>query len=135
MKVFLVGMMGSGKSTIGKLLSNILGYKFIDMNEGIEKSEGKRIKDIFKQRGKEYFRKLEKKLLKRVVEMQGDLVVATGGGVIKDQENREILKEHKTISLMVEPEELLKRIEGNDRPLPERGKEKIFDLETTREVL
>ncbi|RKX48867.1 MAG: 3-dehydroquinate dehydratase, partial [Thermotogae bacterium] len=133
MKVFLVGMMGSGKSTIGKLLSNILGYRFIDMDEEVEKSEGKRIRDIFKRRGEEYFRKLEKKLLKEISRRRENLIVATGGGVIKDQENRKILKEHKTIFLMVEPGELLKRVKVNNRPLLSEGKNRIFDIWKQRE--
>jgi len=132
-KVFLVGMMGSGKSTIGKLLSNILGYRFIDMDEEIEKSEGRRIRDIFKRRGEKYFRKLEKKLLKEISRRRENLIVATGGGVIKDQENREILKEHKTIFLMVEPGELLKRVKVDDRPLLSEGKNRIFDIWKQRE--
>ncbi|RKX52762.1 MAG: 3-dehydroquinate dehydratase, partial [Thermotoga sp.] len=133
MKVFLVGMMGSGKSTIGKLLSNILGYRFIDMDEEIEKSEGRRIRDIFKRRGEKYFRKLEKKLLKEISRRRENLIVATGGGVIKDQENRKILKEHKTIFLMVEPGELLKRVKVDNRPLLSEGKNRIFDIWKQRE--
>lgn len=128
MKIFLIGMMGSGKSTVGKFLSNVLGYKFIDMDEEIEKSEGKKIKDIFKQYGEKFFRKLEKDLLKKIVKMPEDLVVATGGGVIKERENREILKNHKTIFLKMEPEELIRRVKEENRPLLDNKKDKILDI-------
>ena len=135
MKIFLVGMMGSGKSTIGKHLSRVLGFEFVDMDEEIERAEGKRIEDIFKQHGEGYFRVLEKRLLKKILKRSGNMVVATGGGVVLDPENRKALKDHKTIFLMVDPGELLKRVRRDNRPLLSGGKKKIFEIWKKRESL
>ena len=84
--VVLVGMPGSGKSTVGRELARILGREFIDTDLEIEKREGCSIPTIFKDKGEQYFRKLESQVV-RDVGLTVNKVIATGGGVVKDPEN------------------------------------------------
>lgn len=79
-KYFLVGMPGSGKSTIGRFLAQKLGLPFIDLDEVIVRVEGQEITDIFKLKGEDYFRKLETRCLTNQIKLKGGFVLATGGG-------------------------------------------------------
>jgi shikimate kinase (EC 2.7.1.71) len=79
-RIFLVGFMCSGKSTVGKLLADKLGYTFWDIDQLIEEREGKSIEEIFKDKGEEYFRSLEMKVLEEFLEKE-KVVVSTGGGL------------------------------------------------------
>lgn len=80
MKIVLVGYMGSGKSTIGRLLAKKLKYVFIDLDEYIESSERSDIATIFEKKGEIYFRKKEFVYLKEILETKDDFVLSTGGG-------------------------------------------------------
>ena len=80
MKIVLVGYMGSGKSTVGKLLAAKRNLKFIDLDAYIEAAEGENIPHIFKNKGEIYFRKKEFKYLEEVLSQQNNLVLSTGGG-------------------------------------------------------
>ena len=80
MKVFLVGPMGTGKSTTGRNLSEKLNYDFYDTDKLIEKAEGRKIKDIFEQDGEDYFRQKESKALSETKTLE-KAVIATGGGI------------------------------------------------------
>lgn len=79
MKYFLVGFMGSGKSTIGKLLSEKLNIKYFDLDDVIQKQENKSISEIFSIKGEGYFRILEKKYLKKLM-IKDEFIISTGGG-------------------------------------------------------
>ncbi|HIC97788.1 MAG TPA: shikimate kinase, partial [Aquificaceae bacterium] len=79
-RVFLVGFMGSGKTTVGGIVARRLGWEFLDTDEEIEKKEGMSVKDIFTRKGELYFRKLELEVLKEVSGRES-VVVATGGGL------------------------------------------------------
>ncbi|MCI5851357.1 MAG: shikimate kinase, partial [Sutterellaceae bacterium] len=79
--VYLIGMMGAGKSTVGKMLSQRLGWDFIDMDREIERREGRTIPEIFASDGEAGFRQLESGLLEELSRRLG-LVVATGGGAV-----------------------------------------------------
>lgn len=72
--------MGSGKTHWGKLLSEKLNYKFIDLDAAIEKEENKTITEIFETEGEEYFREAEKKMLEHLIENNDDIIISTGGG-------------------------------------------------------
>jgi Shikimate kinase len=79
-RIFLVGFMCSGKSTVGKLLADRLGYTFWDIDQVIEEREGKSIEEIFRDEGEGYFRSLERKVLEEFLEKER-IVVSTGGGL------------------------------------------------------
>ncbi len=79
MLIYLLGYMGSGKSTLGKKLSTAMGYSFADLDKMIEQSENKHIPEIFEQFGEPYFRKAEQQILHKTFELK-NTVIATGGG-------------------------------------------------------
>lgn len=117
MNIFLVGPMGSGKSSLGKKLAKRLDKKFIDTDKEIEKKESKTINEIFENNGENYFRKKEKEFLINIPDNL-NLVIATGGGIVLDQENRKKLKENKVIFLNASVERQSKRTSKSDkRPL------------------
>ena len=96
MKIFLIGPMGSGKSTIGKVLSESLEYDFYDTDKLVEKVVGKKIKEIFEQNGEQYFRLKESEELDKTRKLK-NAVIATGGGIIENEKNRLFLKEEKKV--------------------------------------
>ena len=94
--LYLVGFMGSGKSAVGRLLADELGWSFADSDEDIEKAQGVSIAEIFDTRGEQEFRVLEREALRkriRDVECGKPLVLALGGGAFVDPENRKLLEE------------------------------------------
>ena len=116
LRIYLIGMMGSGKSTLGKELSKRLGYKFIDMDHYIEEKCCKFIDEIFRDYGEEWFRAFETNTLKEFLEMD-DVVIATGGGVIKNKKHKKLM-DGKCIYLSVPVEILEERLAFDDtRPL------------------
>ena len=84
MKVFLVGPMGTGKSTTGRNLSEKLDFDFYDIDKLIEKVEGRKIKDIFEQDGEDYFRQKESEALSETKILR-NVVIATGGGIVEKE--------------------------------------------------
>ena len=116
MRIYLIGMMGSGKSTLGKELSKRLGYKFIDMDHYIEEKCCKFIDEIFRDYGEEWFRAFETNTLKEFLEMD-DVIIATGGGVIKNKKHKKLM-DGKCIYSSVPVEILEERLAFDDtRPL------------------
>lgn len=116
--IYLVGFMGTGKTTVGRLLARRKKCHFVDLDDLIELKEKRRILDIFAQSGEPYFRKKEKEALKEVAKEKG-FIVACGGGVVMDKENIGIMKDSGTlICLSAQPEVILKRTQGfGHRPL------------------
>ena len=116
--IILVGFMGTGKTTVGKLLAGKLGYEFIDIDEEIEKEQGVAIAHIFSELGEPYFRLLERDKLKELVGREG-VIVSAGGGVVLDPRNVEDLKRAGTlVCLSASPEVIMKRVGGStNRPL------------------
>ena len=116
MNIALIGMMGSGKTTLGKELAKRLGYKFIDMDLYIENETGMIINDIFAKYGEAWFREYERKVLKDFFNMD-NLIIATGGGIIKNKDNKNLI-DGKCIYLSVPLEVLEKRLQNDTtRPL------------------
>ncbi|MCX7763046.1 MAG: shikimate kinase [Candidatus Kryptonium sp.] len=111
--------MASGKSTIGPLLAEKIGYDFLDIDELIENIEGKSIVDIFQEKGEIYFRNIERKILIETVLRLSKFVVALGGGTITFADNLYLVKESGIlIYLKARPEVLLQRVKyKTDRPL------------------
>jgi shikimate kinase len=115
--VFLLGMMGAGKTTVGNLLAAELGYRFFDTDDLIEKVAGKTIKEIFADDGEESFRELEGLVLSDL-SAYTRLVVATGGGIILRQMNWSYLRHGLVIWLDVSVELLVERLQNDTtRPL------------------
>lgn len=121
MKVFLIGLPGSGKSTLGKQLANSLLIPFIDLDIAIEKSEKRKISEIFKESGEDYFRKIESEILIKWIQSDTDYIMATGGGTPCFYTNmQEMNKAGATIFLDVSPMEIAHRIHSSknqSRPL------------------
>lgn len=118
--VILIGYMGAGKTTVGRLLAKEQGLAFLDTDDMIEKQEGRTISDIFAEEGEESFRNMETALLGRLIEEQlSDAVLSVGGGLPVRQENRELLKELGTvIYLTASKETIIKRVsDSENRPL------------------
>lgn len=80
MKVFLIGFMASGKTTVGKELSRALGFMFVDLDEYIETKHGRTVEQIFEVNGESHFRMIEQEALKEVAAFDGDFVISSGGG-------------------------------------------------------
>ena len=122
MNIFLIGMMGTGKSTVGVLLANKLKIPFVDLDKEIEKSTRKTISGIFKLDGEATFRRIETECLKEV----SASVVSCGGGIILKEENRNFIKVNgTTILLTASIEELVRRLKGAEkRPLLAKNNEK-----------
>ncbi|HLO88824.1 MAG TPA: shikimate kinase [Nostocaceae cyanobacterium] len=115
--VYLIGMMGVGKTTVGRLLAQELGYGFLDTDEVIVKAAGKSINEIFAEDGEAAFRQLESDVLDQVCAYT-KLTIATGGGIVLRQENWSYLHHGLIVWLDVLPELLLERLaEDNTRPL------------------
>ena len=90
-RIFLVGFMGAGKSTVGPLLAARLGWIFIDLDDEIERGSGSPIRKIFELHGEGYFRSLENSALERLQERK-NCVVALGGGAIVAEQNRKLVR-------------------------------------------
>ena len=119
--------MGSGKSTIGPILANAIGWDFFDLDVVIEQKEGRKISRIFEENGEGYFRNQEKESLKDLTERE-NVIVALGGGAITNQDNIDILKKTgKIVYLKISAELVYKRLRfKRDRPILMR--EGIVDL-------
>ena len=132
--LILIGFMGTGKTSLGKLLANRLGRGFIDLDQKIEHDADMTIPQIFELHGEKYFRELEKKAVREVSERK-NLVIATGGGTVKDAENVLLLKNSGVIiCLTTDPEEIFRRTERRgERPVLDGGGEER--LETIKKLL
>nr|WP_255574591.1 shikimate kinase [Halobacillus sp. Nhm2S1] len=107
--------MGSGKSTIAKMVSEKTNDPYIEMDQAIEEDEGMKIRDMFALKGEEYFRDKETEFLRN---LKHDVVLSTGGGVILREENRMLMKEGTVVYLKAEWETIVERLTGDtDRPL------------------
>jgi shikimate kinase len=128
--IVLVGMMGAGKSSIGRRLAGRLGIPFIDADTEIENAAGMTIPEIFDKHGEPYFRAGEKRVIARLLD-NGHQVLATGGGAMMDQNTRDLIHiKGISVWLKADLDVLLKRTKRrNDRPLAE----KIKDLLPQRE--
>lgn len=132
--IILIGFMGVGKTSLGKLLASKLGRGFIDLDEKIEHDAGLTIPKIFETYGEKYFRELEKAAVKEICTRR-NIVIATGGGTVKDAENLQMLKNSGVIiCLTTEPEEIFRRTEKRgERPVLDGGGNER--LETIKKLL
>ena len=138
MNIFIVGPMGSGKSTVGKIISSELFLNFFDTDEEIENRTGASIDWIFDLEGEEGFRKRESKILEDMAQ-KNSIVLSTGGGIILSEDNREMLSSRGTVFYLATPIEtqLERTSKDKDRPLLKDGDpgEILKNLHLTRENL
>jgi shikimate kinase len=122
--IVLVGMMGAGKSSIGRRLASRLGIPFVDADTEIESAAGMTIPEIFDKHGEPYFRAGEARVIARLLD-NGPQVLATGGGAVMDQSTRDLIHiKGISVWLKADIDVLMKRTKRrNDRPLAEKIKE------------
>jgi shikimate kinase len=142
--IFLTGFMGSGKSTIGPILANTLGYEYVDVDRFIEKKTQKEITEFFRTEGEKAFRLIERNMLHELTKLDHS-VISLGGGTIANEENSQIVSQHGIlIYLKLSPGEILQRVQyKNDRPMlkdasgnPLQGQkleQRIIELLSSRE--
>ena len=134
MRLILIGPMASGKSTVGRRLSNRLNLKFIHIDKEIEKSAGVSISWIFDVEGEERFREREVKELAKSIE-NNNCVISTGGGVILSKENRDILKKGTVIYLETSIQTQLERtINDKKRPLLQNSNNREQTLRELKKI-
>ena len=116
--IVLTGMSGSGKSTVGKFLSENLNVKFIDIDEQIVLKENKSINEIFTQNGEQYFRNLEVQTIKELFETT-DLIISLGGGAFENEQTRNFLLNNSIVFYLKTSEKAIyERLKNSfDRPL------------------
>lgn len=136
--IYLIGPMGAGKTTIGRLLAKSLGVSFVDSDKQIEKRTGVSIPMIFEYEGEAGFRKREAEVLAELAEMEGT-VLATGGGSILLPENRERLRQRGFVVYLHCPvdKQLERTHKDSNRPLLNTGnpRQKLQDLFRVREPI
>ncbi|HAV40094.1 MAG TPA: shikimate kinase, partial [Aquificaceae bacterium] len=128
-RIFLVGFMCSGKSTVGKLLSLRLGWSFVDVDEEVQRLEAMTIPEIFEKKGEDYFRRLEVSVLEALSQKE-NIVISTGGGLGANPYAMELMKSKGLVVwLKVEFDTFIERC-GKDpsRPLLKRSREELLKL-------
>ena len=115
--IFLIGMMGSGKSQTGPVLAKMIDYAFVDTDDVIEKASKQSISSIFEKDGEKVFRDVEKKVLKEISQHHS-LVIATGGGLVTLPENWGILHQGIVIWLDLDLRRSIKRLESDEKRRP-----------------
>ena len=134
--ISLCGMMGSGKSSIGKILANKLDYNFIDVDKMIEINAKKTIKKIFEEDGEEYFRNLEEKITINTLRRKKTIISLGGGAIINEKIRNSIKKNSYNIYLNVDLDILIKRLKNSKtRPLiyKKNLKKELINLINIRE--
>jgi len=123
--VAIVGYMGSGKTTLGRLLARATGREFVDLDRTISKMAGKEIPEIFAEHGEEHFRDLEHDVLREALAGTTPCILACGGGVVVRPENRALLRDTTTVFLNEDTELLYRRTRGPGRPLRATSQEEF----------
>jgi shikimate kinase len=128
-RVFLIGFMGSGKSTVGRMLSSAMDWDFIDLDDYIQERNGKTITEIFKTEGEAVFREMERNALEDM-SLRSNLIIATGGGTPCFHNNLDTMNRiGLTIYLKLSPEELCERL------MPARKSRPLIADKSERELL
>ena len=113
--LILIGMMGSGKSTIGSLISEKLNVKFIDIDSVLEDVTKMKIVEIFEKKGENFFRKLEEKITLKLLNSTNNVISLGGGGFINEKIRKEVLKNNFSFWLNCDTQTLLNRIKKNEK--------------------
>lgn len=123
-RIALIGLRGAGKSTLGQRLADELGYAFIELSREIEKFAGCSIDEIHALYGTPAYRRYERRALEEVIQLYGDVVIATPGGIVSDPATfNELLTHCTTVWLQARPEEHMARVvaQGDTRPMADSG--------------
>jgi shikimate kinase len=138
MQVFLIGLMGAGKTTVGKLLATRLGCDWLDSDKVLEQRCGVSVREIFELEGESSFRDREQRILDELTQ-QPKLVLSTGGGIVLRQANRQALRTRGTVVYLdADPHELwLRTRHDKSRPILQGAdaRQKLFDLHAIRHPL
>ena len=134
--IFLIGFMGSGKSTVGNILSEKLGYSFVDTDALVEKDGEMSICKMFEQHGEKYFREREYEALKKVMKKKNQ-IISTGGGIVTYEKSRELLEGQEVYYISVDSETVYHRLHADStRPLLKNSSfEKMSELLSMRKKL
>lgn len=126
--VVLVGMMGSGKSTVGRLVAERLGWPFVDSDEQVEARTGRTVREIFEDEGEATYRRYESDALAAALSREEPTVVAAAGGTVLDAGNRRLMREAGTVVwLAADPAVLATRVgSGDHRPLLASAPEEVL---------
>ncbi len=128
--IVLIGMMGSGKTTLGGRLSEVLSMPFIDVDQEIEKHYGS-INKLF-EKGEEHFRAIESEMVKNL-SMKDRVIISTGGGIVLRHQNMEVLKATGLVFYLVRPiEDIIQTVDASNRPLLKNGTDVLYRLEKER---
>jgi shikimate kinase len=131
--IFLTGFMGSGKSTVGPILANTIGFHFIDLDALIEQNEGKRISEIFAAEGEQKFRSLERQTLREILGRKAT-IVSLGGGTVTNDETLSLVKQHGVlVYLKSDVDHIFQRLRTkSDRPMLRDDEGKLLDGDSLR---
>ncbi len=136
--IILIGFMGSGKSSVGRLVARRTGLQFVDTDALVEKQEGKAIPEIFAEQGEEHFRYVERLMLEEIAN-EKRMVLATGGGIVLREDNRQSLRDIGfVVWLTANEDEIFRRVSRNtNRPLLQTADPRaaVKDLFSTRREL
>ena len=113
--IVFLGMMGSGKSSIGNLVSKKLNLRFVDVDNIIEDKSGMSISNLFEQKGEDYFRNLEEKITLKSLKTVGKVISLGGGAFINEKIRREVITNHLSFWLYWDESILLKRIQNSKK--------------------
>lgn len=134
--IILIGMPGSGKTTIGRALSYKLKKAFLDIDTFIENREGMRVFDIFEKSGENFFRKLESEACEHISNNYKNTVISTGGGIVMNSDNMYNLKQSgKVIYINRSPESIFKTLNVEKRPLLKSNPDKLYEMYKERHAL
>lgn len=128
MDIILIGMPGSGKTTLGKIIAEKTGLDFVDLDEEIESSEKKTITEIFSSDGEAYFREKETECLLK--SLGKDRIISTGGGIVTTAENIDILASSSACVVFIDKpiKKIIKNIDAKNRPLLSQNVKRIYTL-------
>jgi XRE family aerobic/anaerobic benzoate catabolism transcriptional regulator len=119
-RVALIGLRGAGKSTLGRIVAEKLGWQFVELNKDIERDNGMSVPEIFAMYGQEGYRRFEQAALRKLIARDGPMLLATGGGIVAEPVTFDlVLSSFYTIWLKAEPEEHMRRVreQGDLRPM------------------
>ena len=132
--IFLIGFMGCGKSTVAAELNQAYGMHVVEMDQEISVRQKMSIPEIFEQYGEEYFRDLESDLLKKIQAGSNQVISCGGGVVLREQNVAEMKKNGKIVLLTAKPENILRRVIGNDDRPVLKGRKTVKDISELMEA-